>query len=356
MNDNGQVQIEAGLDVADQLVQRFQFYSQRRLILLLLIKSKTGSLLLLLVLLLIWAWPNLQSFQPELKLNEDVMVMPSARRAPPPAIKNQAVITDSDNFEQNIQTLLRELPTAAGNKLSLAGPVVRQPKKIAPGRSLKKRPQLPAILVQQVENPNLVKIKISSVAADKKTSRQARTLLAKHQPAVAESLLKKYLLLRPQAKHSSKALAELLLGQKRNAEFSRLLERSLALDKYNRLYLQAKQLQLQGSFSQALDVLVEQRPSFNGYSDYYRLQASLHHRLAQYSEAATIYHRLIQFNQYSPSYWLGLAMAMESLGQRHEALTALLKAEKFSHKKSSMHRFIQRRINQLASRQSVAQR
>ncbi len=92
------------------------------------------------------------------------------------------------------------------------------------------------------------------------------------------------------------------------------------------LELKARLLTSEGKTKEALLVLQSEQPDISDAPNYHALMAALYNRENNFSLAATIYQKLVAINPHESSWWFGLGVSLDKLGQRQDAVMAYTKA------------------------------
>ena len=111
--------------------------------------------------------------------------------------------------------------------------------------------------------------------------------------------------------------------------------------------LYARMLLDRGEKDAAVSMLRTHRPLPASDIVYDAFLAALLHQLGQYTEARDIYRKLLTVEPSTGSWWIGLAMSDESLGNRPEALSAFQRALRTQSLKIPLTRYARRRIAEL---------
>jgi len=111
--------------------------------------------------------------------------------------------------------------------------------------------------------------------------------------------------------------------------------------------LYARMLLDRGEKDAAVSMLRTHRPLPATDIVYDAFLAALLHQLGQYTEARDIYRKLLTVEPSTGSWWIGLAMSDESLGNRPEALSAFQRALRTQSLKIPLTRYARRRIAEL---------
>jgi len=111
--------------------------------------------------------------------------------------------------------------------------------------------------------------------------------------------------------------------------------------------LYARMLLDRGEKDAAASILQTHRPLPASDIEYDAFLAALLQQLGQYTEAGDIYRQLLTVEPGTGSWWIGLAMSYESLGNRPDALSAFERALRAESLKIPLTRYARRRIAEL---------
>lgn len=161
--------------------------------------------------------------------------------------------------------------------------------------------------------------------------------------AVLRTLVANY----PQAESAALRLFDLYLqtGQTTAAGALQTVAQTVPL----RHYYQARLLVMAHQNDEASAILEELSPSGAVRQPYLALQAGLYQRNSQFQRAADLYRQLVQMDNRQPTWWLGLGVAMEALGQREKALQAFVAADQLAPADPAVDRYIKQRIQALSN-------
>jgi tetratricopeptide (TPR) repeat protein len=176
---------------------------------------------------------------------------------------------------------------------------------------------------------------------------QASLLLQSGEIVRATGVLEKLVADYPQAESAALMLFDLYLqtGSAGDALALQAVAQTVPL----RHYYQARMLARAGQNDEALTILEQLNPSGAVKQPYLALQAGLYQRHEQYQRAADIYQQLVQMDNRQPTYWLGLGVAAEALGQRNKALQAFIAANQLAPADPAVGQYIERRIQVLSN-------
>lgn len=250
---------------------------------------------------------------------------------------NIAVIADNDNFP-DVEIVHKRDDTEARKMLAALvarGALVtnrenaKQPKKII------ERPMVLALAENDSksnsENNIIVRKKLRPLDNNKLAEiayQQGYDHIARGQQAEAEKKLKHTLELRPNHVKAREMLAVLYLQQERVTDAADLLKQGISESPryvaFREIY--ARVLMAQNQLPKAISMLREAAPDLNQYPNYHALLAGLYQQNKQHEEAAAIYLNLVKKNPQQSQWWLGMAIAMEKIGKKTEAISAYKKA------------------------------
>ena len=131
---------------------------------------------------------------------------------------------------------------------------------------------------------------------------------------------------------AEQALRQGLISAKEPAPLAKLYAR-LVLDR--------------GEKDAAVRILRTHRPAAASDTEYDAFLAALLQQQGQYAEAGEIYRKLLTVEPDSGSWWIGLAMSSDSIGNRPEALSAFQRALRTDSLKTPLDRYARRRAAEL---------
>ncbi len=111
--------------------------------------------------------------------------------------------------------------------------------------------------------------------------------------------------------------------------------------------LYARLLLDRGEKDAAVGILRTHRPVAATETEYDAFLAALLQQLGQYAEAGEIYRKLLTIEPGSGSWWIGLAMSSDSIGNRPEALSAFQRALRTDSLKTPLATYARRRSAEL---------
>jgi MSHA biogenesis protein MshN len=111
--------------------------------------------------------------------------------------------------------------------------------------------------------------------------------------------------------------------------------------------LYARLLLDRGEKDAAVTILRTHRPAAASDTEYDAFLAALLQQQGQYAEAGEIYRKLLTVEPDSGSWWIGLAMSSDSIGNHPEALSAFQRALRTDSLKTPLDRYARRRTAEL---------
>jgi MSHA biogenesis protein MshN len=159
---------------------------------------------------------------------------------------------------------------------------------------------------------------------------------------------------------SRETLAALMLNEGRVAEAAAVLSDGLRLTPQATALakLYARILAEQGDSAAAIAVLEQAQSADNNDTEYLALLAAFYQREQRHAQAAQTYQRVLQLRPAMASWWMGLALSLESLGESATALAAYQRAQQLGGLSRDVRTFVAERIRLLsatASQQALHQ-
>lgn len=112
----------------------------------------------------------------------------------------------------------------------------------------------------------------------------------------------------------------------------------------DRARLQAQALLAQEDPAGAVAILEQHLADAQQDERYRVLLANVYRTTGRHHEAAASYRRLLESFGETGSYWLGLALSLDALGQKHSALEAFQRARNFQPLQAEVNHYIEQRI------------
>ncbi len=176
--------------------------------------------------------------------------------------------------------------------------------------------------------------------ADKKISETAYDLYSQRKVEPAIKVLENFTQLSGFWGESNDLLLKMYLAEKKVAQAENLIYSSKALDAYQFAEKAARVMMTRGDSQGALDMLTAYRPEFSHNRPYYTLMASLQHKVGQFDESVYWYRKLLNDNFQNPRLWLGLAVSLDALDEKEEALQAFEYVRLYSQQRSAVRDYI----------------
>lgn len=158
-------------------------------------------------------------------------------------------------------------------------------------------------------------------------------------------LLKTY----PDYQDARVSMAAIILEAGNTFEARKIVEEGLSLEPtyLPLIELKARIYTSEGKISEALLILQSEKPFIEDEPEYHAFMAALLNRQNRYQEALNIYKKLVQINPHESSWWFGLAIAEDKLGQVKDAKLSYLKAAAEGRLNPQAQAYLQNRISVL---------
>lgn len=159
---------------------------------------------------------------------------------------------------------------------------------------------------------------------------RAVKLLGNGKTAAAQVTLEEALAISPGHVQARETLAAVLLNSGRVSEAASRLREGLQIapgaTPLARLY--ARILVDQGDVSGAVNVLERAGPAVSEDPDYYALLAALYRQEQKHAQAAQVYQQILMQRPGVASWWMGLALSQDAMGEAPAALKAYQRAQR----------------------------
>lgn len=181
---------------------------------------------------------------------------------------------------------------------------------------------------------------------DRKASAEAQQLIRRGSYQQAEQKLWPIVDGYSGAKESRVTLVTLLLGQQRYQLAEQQLNIGLKNHPQERrlLKLDARLSMAQGKLENARDSLLKLSVNLSVDSEHVELLAAIYQRLVDHQQALKLYHQLVLFDAEQSSWWVGLGVSMEALGQLPNARAAYLRASRLPVESEALKQYISQRL------------
>jgi MSHA biogenesis protein MshN len=182
---------------------------------------------------------------------------------------------------------------------------------------------------------------------DQRQAELARGLLAQNQTDDAIVELQQFIATAEAPRESTLLLLEIFSAQGNVAALKNLLRQAIFLSEIDQQFYRAKVAIIEQREEEAVELLEVYLKEAEQHENYRALLAGLYQRTEKYAEAATSYHRLLNNFGEKPAYWLGFALAQDSLNQTQTAKQAYLRLANYSGLQPEVRSYIQQRLASL---------
>lgn len=147
-------------------------------------------------------------------------------------------------------------------------------------------------------------------------------------------------------------LARKLINQGQLHKAEALLEQELNSRLWNPEWadLYARLLVNKGDITTAIGILEGMKPELSSKPDYYAFLAALYQKNRQHKESISNYKRVLQVRPGNGVWWMGLAISLEALGQKKDALFAYNRALAGKPMSPDLQKYVQGKITYLRKR------
>ena len=111
--------------------------------------------------------------------------------------------------------------------------------------------------------------------------------------------------------------------------------------------LKARIFALEGKYKQALQLLQTASPPLEENPEYHAFIAAMYEQNNEYALAAALYKKLLAINTSNGSWWFGLGVSLDKLGQDQNAINAYGRAAAQGHLNAESMAYLQNRLHQL---------
>lgn len=179
---------------------------------------------------------------------------------------------------------------------------------------------------------------------DQRQAEQARQLVAQGQFSDAIIALQAFIAKTQVSQESTRVLLDIFVEQENVAAIEALLSHADYLNQLDKQFYSAKVAIIQQREDRAIELLEAQAAEAEEREAYRALLAGLYQRAGKYAEAANAYRRMLGSFGEKPSYWLGFALAQDSLSQRQTARQAYLRVAEYADLQPEVRAYIQQRL------------
>ena len=182
---------------------------------------------------------------------------------------------------------------------------------------------------------------------DQRQAEVARNLVAQGQVMDAVIALQTFIEKNKSPRESAKALLDIYISEKNIPAMEKFLASANYLLPVDHHFYAAKAAIVQEREDYAIELLESQLGNADSDENYRALLAGLYQRKGKYSEAANLYRRLLGNFGEKPAYWLGYALAQDSLNQTQTAKQAYLRVAQYSDLQPQVRSYIEQRLSVL---------
>ncbi|WP_039913495.1 tetratricopeptide repeat protein [Cellvibrio mixtus] len=184
----------------------------------------------------------------------------------------------------------------------------------------------------------------NAVAVDQRQTEQARQLLMQGQEPEAIISLQAFIASAKTPRESTKLLLDIFNAQGNVTGMEKLLATASYLPPTDQYFYTAKISIAKQQETDAIQLLESHLTEANEQENYLALLAGLYQRAGKFQEAATLYRRLLTSAGDKAAYWLGFALAQDSLDQPQTAKQAYLRLANYSDLQPQVRTYIQQRL------------
>ncbi len=267
------------------------------------------------------------------ELNERLAALETAITKLSTVVERQESATESENLAAAGQA-----STNPGQEVSVS---IRDPFE----------PDLPAEASNsQQENPDAIPADAHLAIApnpqflDQRKAERGRYLFAQGQVNEAILELKSFIFNAETPRESVKVLLDILTYQENADAIEALLKTTPYLGTLDQQFYLAKAAIIQNREEYAVALLEAHLLEAEDHESYRALLAGLYQRTGKYLEASTSYRRLLDSFGEKPAYWLGFALAQDSLNENQTAKQAYLRLAQYSGLQPQVQEYIQQRL------------
>lgn len=347
-------------------------------------QSKILVLLVFFILLLLagaaiawWLWPEARNSAPPIngaEANAGEIIRPpeivpevlatapapeiAVVQVPQPAESSRVQLASEKPVREQEPASQAQSKTKAETQTQTASEVEAVPRDVATSNPLPKEPASPVVAQQSAEQDQAAgaenrvpetqvkQQRETPAAVDLRTTRQMEKLLATGRTGEAERLLTEVSARQP-APNSREVFAREMLVQGMPERALSWLPEAVAIDYASLRLLRARALLERGELLLAVDTLGSKVPPVADQPDYRVTLATLLQQAGQADEAAGHWSELIAYDDSQATWWLGLAIALETGGRINSAVRAYAQAAVLPGLAPSLADYARERLNAL---------
>lgn len=182
------------------------------------------------------------------------------------------------------------------------------------------------------------------VAVDKREAEKAQALLAQGQEASAITGLQLFIAKAKAPRESARVLLDIFSAQGNILAMNEFLATANYLSPIDKSFYAAKVAVIQQREADAIQLLETHLADAENQENYQALLAGLYQRAGQFQAATTLYRRLLASVGDKPAYWLGFALAQDSLNQAQTAKQAYLHLAGYADLQPQVRTYIEQRL------------
>ena len=217
------------------------------------------------------------------------------------------------------------------------------------GTSLAEKVPTESIKPFSVVEASTVSITPNAEWKDEQLAHHAHELIQQNKQPEALALLKNFIATEQKPVLSAALLADLYVQQENLQAAEIVMDKASYLPVDVKAKLSAQILSAKGSDAQAIAILEKNLSAAEANEGYRSMLAGLYHKTANYQQSIVSYQRLLNNFGEKPAYWLGLALAYDSLAQHKNALQAYLRLREFPQLQLQVKKYTDQRIAALSS-------
>ena len=206
------------------------------------------------------------------------------------------------------------------------------------------RIQEPFVQPQVEQGESHLSIAPNAKWKDEQQALEAVELLAQGQAELAVEKLQNFISVEKQPRESMKALLDIFVAQENSDAVRNSLAQASYLSVVDQTFYAAKVAIIQQDETQAIQLLETHLDEAEKNENYRSLLAGLYQRTGAHLEAANHYRRLLSVFGDKPAYWLGFALAQDSLNQGPVAAQAYQRVNQYADLQPQVRTYIQQRI------------
>lgn len=262
---------------------------------------------------------------------------------------------DADDFRVDQDELVPEASLDSENYVDKEDDVsaaesvsIRDPFESAPNlESLESAQELTQAQTPTATGEAHLAITLNPNFTDQRQAQTARELFLQGQVERATKQLKAFIASADVNSESTVALLDIFVEQQNAQAIAETLNKSNALGEVDRQFYLAKSAVIQQNEAHAIELLETQLTAAEDHENYRALLAGLYQRTGKFSEAALAYRRLLTRFGDKPAYWLGFALAQDSLNQTQTAKQAYQRLAQYTGLQPEVRDYIQQRLTAL---------